>query len=157
MALPTFAAARRAAATPAVQQSVDISYTPGPQQQTRRTLLRRVNGTDRRDGLTDRYDGRTSCRCIDPAPHNIRVVPVTPQTLSRPTIDSRSIFTSEENQANNADYCETVYCNWRHTALNNLISVKRNKHPLRPCNTIHFKYNCYHPRGLANCHHTCTI
>jgi len=29
----------RAAAAPAVQQSIDISYLPGPQQQTRRTLL----------------------------------------------------------------------------------------------------------------------
>jgi len=37
----------RAAATPAVQQSIDISYPPGPQQQTRRTLLQRANGTDR--------------------------------------------------------------------------------------------------------------
>jgi len=30
---------RRAAAAPAVQQSIDISYPPGSQQQTHRTLL----------------------------------------------------------------------------------------------------------------------
>jgi len=32
-----FAAACRAAAAPVVQQSIDVSYPPGPQQQTRRT------------------------------------------------------------------------------------------------------------------------
>jgi len=41
--LSAFAAERRAAArtaaAPAVQQSLNISYPPGPQQQTRRTLL----------------------------------------------------------------------------------------------------------------------
>jgi len=34
MALPAFAAVRRAAAAPAVQQSIDISYPPGPHLQT---------------------------------------------------------------------------------------------------------------------------
>jgi len=34
----------RAAAAPAVQQSIDIFYLPCPLQQTRRTLLRRANG-----------------------------------------------------------------------------------------------------------------
>jgi len=64
VALPAFAAARRAAApyrctTPAVQQSIDIVYPPGPQQQTRRTLLqRRANEWDRQT------DGRTPCRII---------------------------------------------------------------------------------------------
>ena len=48
VALPAFAAARRAAAAPAVQQSIDISYPPGLQQQTCRTLLQRANGTDSR-------------------------------------------------------------------------------------------------------------
>jgi len=42
VALPAIAAARRAAnrvaAAPAVQQSIDISYPPSQQQQTRRTL-----------------------------------------------------------------------------------------------------------------------
>ena len=38
----------RAAAAPAVQHTIDIFYPPGPQQQTRRTLLQRANGTDRR-------------------------------------------------------------------------------------------------------------
>ena len=37
----------RAAAAPAVQRSSDTSYPPRPQQQTRRTLLQRANGTDR--------------------------------------------------------------------------------------------------------------
>ena len=45
MALPAFAAA-----APAVQQSIDISCPPGPQQQTRRRLLQRENGTDRQTG-----------------------------------------------------------------------------------------------------------
>jgi len=43
VALPAFAGARRVAsrtaAAHAVQQSIDISYPPGPQQQIRRTLL----------------------------------------------------------------------------------------------------------------------
>jgi len=47
VALPAFAAAAHLAAAPAVQQSIDITYTPGPQQQTRRTLLQWANGTDR--------------------------------------------------------------------------------------------------------------
>jgi len=33
---------------PLLQQSIDISYPPGPQQQTRRTLLQLTNGTDKR-------------------------------------------------------------------------------------------------------------
>jgi len=37
----------RAAAAPTVQQSIDI-YPPGPEQQTRRTLLQRANATNRR-------------------------------------------------------------------------------------------------------------
>jgi len=59
----------RTAAAPAVQQSIDISYPPGPQQQTRRTLLQRANGTDR-------ADGRTLYSYIDPAPHTMRAVPI---------------------------------------------------------------------------------
>jgi len=45
----------RAAAAPApVQQPIDICYPAGPQQQTRRTLPQRANGTDRQtDGRTD--------------------------------------------------------------------------------------------------------
>ena len=57
MALPAFAAARRAVAPllltagpPAVQQSIDISQLPGPQQQTRSCGMRRPDGTD---GQTD--------------------------------------------------------------------------------------------------------
>jgi len=36
--LPAFAAVRHAAAASAVQQSIDISHLPGPQQQTRREI-----------------------------------------------------------------------------------------------------------------------
>jgi len=39
VALPAFAAAIRAAAASAAQQSIDISYPPGPQQQSRRTPM----------------------------------------------------------------------------------------------------------------------
>ena len=68
VALPVFVAA-----VPAVQQSIDISYQSGLQQQTRCTLLQRANGTDER---TDRQtDGRTPYRYIDPAPHTMREVP----------------------------------------------------------------------------------
>jgi len=68
MALPAFAAERRAAAPllPAAwrpQLSIDISSLHGAQQQTRRTLLRSNDGTDRRT------DGQTPNRFIDPAPH----------------------------------------------------------------------------------------
>jgi len=63
---------RRAAAdrrSPAVQQSIDISYPPRPQQQTRRTLLLQVTEWDRQT------DGRTPYRFIDPAPHTMRIAP----------------------------------------------------------------------------------
>jgi len=70
MALPAFADARRAAAAPAVQQSIDISYPPGPQQQTRRTLLQRADGTARRT------DGQTPYRFIDHASRTMRAVTV---------------------------------------------------------------------------------
>jgi len=63
VALPAFAAARRAAARllltagpPAVQQSIDISWLPGPQQQTRSSGVRRPDGTDRQ--TYGRTDGR---------------------------------------------------------------------------------------------------
>ena len=49
-----------------LQQSINISCPPGPQQQTCRTLLHQTNGTN---GLTE---GRTSYRFIDPAPHTMR-------------------------------------------------------------------------------------
>jgi len=38
----------RAAAAPAAQQLIDMSCLSGAQQQTRRTILQRANGTDRR-------------------------------------------------------------------------------------------------------------
>ena len=53
-----FCLRRRAAAAPAVRQLIDISYRPGPQQQTRRTLLQRANGADRR---TDTVPSHRSC------------------------------------------------------------------------------------------------
>jgi len=56
----SFAADRRRCCwTLAVQQLIDISCHPGPQQQTRRTLLQRsTDGTDRRtdDGHTPYID-----------------------------------------------------------------------------------------------------
>ena len=43
---------RRCWRAPAVQQSIDVSWPPGPQQQTRRTLLQRsIAGTDRRTDI----------------------------------------------------------------------------------------------------------
>ena len=61
---------------PARQQSIDISCSPGPQQQTRRTLLQQANGTDKQ---TDRQaDGRTPYRFIDPT---MRAVPIIIMTL----------------------------------------------------------------------------
>jgi len=58
VALPAFAAARRAASAPAVQQSIDISYPPGPQQQHYRTLLQQANGTDRQTDTVPLHRGR---------------------------------------------------------------------------------------------------
>jgi len=53
MALPEFAAAHRAAAQllltagpPAVQQSINVFWPPGPQQQTHCSVVRRPDGTD---------------------------------------------------------------------------------------------------------------
>jgi len=52
MAVPAFAPVRRsaarAAAAPPVQQSIDISYPPSPQQQTHRTLLQLATGINGR-------------------------------------------------------------------------------------------------------------
>ena len=59
MALPAFAAA--AAGSPAAQQSIDIFWPPGPQQQTRNSGVRRADGTHRQTG------GRTPYRDIDAA------------------------------------------------------------------------------------------
>ena len=47
---------------PAVQQSIDTAWPPGPQQQTRRSGMQRPN--DATDGQTD---GRTPDSFIDPA------------------------------------------------------------------------------------------
>ena len=61
----------RAAAAPAVQQSIDTSRRPGPQQQTRRTLLHQANGTD---GRTDTVPFHRPCSAY--MPHNKRAVPI---------------------------------------------------------------------------------
>jgi len=53
VALPAFAATRCTAVRLLLsirQQSIDISYSPGPQQQTRSSRVRQANGTD---GRTD--------------------------------------------------------------------------------------------------------
>ena len=79
VAFAAFAAARHAAAwllltadLSAVQQSIDISWPPGPQQQTRSSRVRRPDWTDgQRDGRTD---GRTPDSCISPALHTMRAV-----------------------------------------------------------------------------------
>jgi len=82
--LPVFAAARHAAARllltadlPAVQQLINISWPPGPQQQTRRSGVWLPNvATDRQT------DGRAPYRYIDPAPHTMRAVRITPTGIN---------------------------------------------------------------------------
>ena len=78
VALPAFAAARprRAAAAAAsdrvgpvaVHQSIDISWSPGPQQQTRSSGVRRPDETD--------WQWQTPDSCIDTAPHTLRASPI---------------------------------------------------------------------------------
>ena len=63
------AATPRAAVAPGVQQSIDISYPPGTQQQTRRTLLQRANRTDT-DG--HRSDVSSARRLIQSAASRIQ-------------------------------------------------------------------------------------
>jgi len=64
-----FAAARRAAAW--LQQFIDVSCLPGPQQQTRRLQL--LLSIDWTDGQTDgQTDGRTTYRYIKPSSHTSR-------------------------------------------------------------------------------------
>ena len=73
-ALPAFArrdatAAARLLLTAAVQQSIDIFCTPGPQQQTRRAAC---GGWDRQ---TDRQTDSCTCdTCLDPAAHTLHAV-----------------------------------------------------------------------------------
>jgi len=74
MALPAFAAKRRATAPFAAERrrpplSTDISCPPGAQQQTRRTPQRLSN-----DGTDRRTDGRTWDRYVEPAAHTVRAV-----------------------------------------------------------------------------------
>jgi len=64
VALPAFATARCCGADRAA--IIDISYPPGPQQQTRRTLLQRANWNH----------GRTPYRYTEPAPHTMQAVPI---------------------------------------------------------------------------------
>ena len=61
VALPAFAAERRAAAAPAMQQSIDIACRLDPQQQTRRSGDRKLGQTKTRTDLD-----------IDTAPHSTR-------------------------------------------------------------------------------------
>jgi len=74
-----------AATAPAVQQSIDISYSPGPQQQTRRAAYCC-------SGRIGRTDGRTQYRCVDPAPHTMMAVPV--NNTIRLLQDDGDLFTS---------------------------------------------------------------
>ena len=77
VALLAFAAERRApvrSLRSVGRVTIDryLYCAPGPQQQTRRSGVRRPNaGTDRQT------DGLTPDRCIDPAPHTMRAVPIT--------------------------------------------------------------------------------
>ena len=59
---------------PCSSRSTSSALRPGPQQQTRRSGVRRTN--DSTDSQTNgRTDGRTPDSCIDPAAHSMRVVP----------------------------------------------------------------------------------
>jgi len=87
MALPAFAAERRAAAMccgaiaagrPAPPLSIDISYPHGAQQQTRRTPLLRSN---------DRIDPRTPDRYMDLAAHTMWAVTIN-SARCRPAADT---------------------------------------------------------------------
>ena len=60
---------------PAVQQSIDTSWPPGPQQQTRSSGVRWLDGTG------GQMDGRTPDSCIDPAPHIMRAPLITQSWL----------------------------------------------------------------------------
>ena len=74
VALPAFAAARRAAAPllltagpPAVQQSIDVTWLSGPQQQTRTSGVRRRMEQTGRRGDDHGTDARAPDGCTDPA------------------------------------------------------------------------------------------
>jgi len=69
----------RAAAAPAMQQSIDITYPPGPQQQTLRTLLQRANGTDKR---TDSVPFHKPCSAYYAGSANKTVKQIFTQTSS---------------------------------------------------------------------------
>ena len=51
-----------------VQQSIDIAWRPGPQQQTRCSGVQWPDGTDRQT------DGQTLESCVDPSSHTMRTV-----------------------------------------------------------------------------------
>jgi len=77
VALPTSAAVCHAAALLlltagplATQQSVDVSWLPGPQQQTCSSCAQWPDGTDRQ------MDGQTSNSCTDPSPHAMEIWPI---------------------------------------------------------------------------------
>jgi len=77
---------------PAVQQSIDISWLPGLQQQTCSNDVRRPNGTDGQTG------GRTADSCIHPAAHTMRTVLIISKQISYvfiiPKVKSSSITDS---------------------------------------------------------------
>ena len=84
----------------AVQQSIDISYPPGPQQQTRCTLLQRTNGTDRRTYRGN--DRRTPYRFIDRSSSTTRAVPT--------SVDSPSmLFQIIRGEPNRQMFWPTLY------------------------------------------------
>jgi len=84
VALPAFAAA-----VPAMQRLIDISYRPGSQQQTNCIMLQRANG---RDGQTNEW---TPYRFIDPALHIMRTVPESQEIIF--TMETSSMGSSDVN------------------------------------------------------------
>ena len=99
VALPAFAAECRAAA-PAVQQSIGISHPSGRQHQTRRTLLQRENGTER----------RTPYRYIDPAPHTMWAVPINAHVLQDECLSSLLLFRECCSRCRFQPYDRVIIC-----------------------------------------------
>ena len=80
-----------AAAAPAAQQSIDISYLLGPQQQTCHMLLQRTNGTDKRT------DGRTSHHFIDYV-GSVTKSSYNEQSLSNKQIHRKMMYAHKDEQ-----------------------------------------------------------
>jgi len=111
VALPAFAAAERntvvahraaaplvlTAGPPAVLQSIDVYWSPGPQQQTRRSGMQRsVDGTDRQtDGRTDAVPLHRPCSA-----YTMRAVPMISCSLLLPvfaTPQSKAVMLPNPN------------------------------------------------------------